>query len=336
MQPLAKALLPALVLGALVFSPYASAQSKASAVPPLAATAQMADGLSDCNGGPGLQVELQYTGAKPLRGFVLRLDFTKSANGSLTQRQFMEEVREPYEPMIQSGDEWTRVLCSGPKMKKASKTTGRDAVTVIATVDALKFADNSIWGPASLPESHQMIGKLDGMDFVTKETDLRGYVTPILPEQGPYPAQNVETQTIGPLRFESGVAYDAAGRDKIAIAVTNESTQPIRGYLFRVTFFDPSTGSRLRRFSSKELETQGDSANFLAPGATWIADPHLFTHLPDGRLASYTIAVDMVAFADGTVFGPLKSGESQEVLGMLDGIDAVNQANRNTSATKNE
>ncbi len=305
----------------------AQAQSQASAqVSPLNATAEASDSLAGCDGGPGVLLNLQYDGAKPLRGFVLRLDFTKSSNGNLTQRQFVEEVREPSQPMIQNGDQWSRSLCTAAKTKKSAKPAAANSQSVIVTVDALKFADNSIWGPASMPESHQMIGKLDGMDFKTKNTELRGYVTPITPEQGPFPVDNVQTQTIGPLRFESGVAYDELGRDVLAIAVTNESSVPIRGYLFTISFFDPDTGSRLRRVSNKELETQGDPSAYLAPGATWIADPRQFTHLPDGRLASYIITLDMAAFSDGTVVGPLKSPESQEVLGMFDGIDAMNRA----------
>jgi hypothetical protein len=50
--------------------------------------------------------------------------------------------------------------------------------------------------------------------------------------------------------------------------------------------------------------------------------------LPDGTLASYKISVDLVAFADGSIFGPKKSAESDEVLGMLRGIDAANDSSR--------
>ena len=84
---------------------------------------------------------------------------------------------------------------------------------------------------------HQLIGKLDGMDFIEKPTELKKFVSPILPEQGPLPSRKVESQTIGPLRFDSGIWRDERGQDKLAVEVTNESDIPISGYLFTTTFF---------------------------------------------------------------------------------------------------
>jgi len=230
--------------------------------------------------------------------------------------------------MIASGAEWSRAVCS------ITKTKSGDSLNVTAQVDVLKFADNSIWGPAALPESHQLIGALDGMDFTQKTTELERFVSPILPQKGPLPTAEVESQTIGPLKIESGVWRDEQGQDMLAVTVTNESDTPIRGYLLTTSFFDPATGARIRRFSTKELETRGNPADYLVPGATWVADPRKFSHLPDGSLASYKISLDLVVFADGSTFGPKKSRESDEVLGMFDGIDTANSLNRRTSPNK--
>jgi hypothetical protein len=282
----------------------------------------------DCKAGEGLQVQLHYTGAQPLRGYVVKFSFADPQSGKPLQQQTLQEVRTPREPMIASGAEWTRVVCTIPKK------ISRDRSTVTASVDALKFANDSIWGPAALHESHEMIGTLDGMDFLEKSTELQRFVSPILPQQGPFPVAGVESQTLGPLKIESGLWRDEHGQELLAVAVTNVSATPIRGYLFTTSFFDPATGDRIRRFSTKELETRGNPADYLAPGSTWIADPRKFSHLADGTPASYTMTLDLVVFADGSTFGPIKSSESYEVLGMIQGIDDLKRVTEQGSASK--
>ncbi len=283
---------------------------------------------TDCKAGEGLVVQLRYTGTQPLRGYLVRFTFANSQTGKVPQVQDLQEIRNPHEPMIASGAEWTRTICVIPKKISGGPTR------VTAQVDVLKFADGSIWGPAALRESHQLIGQLDGMDFFGKTTELQRFVSPILPQQGPLPVKNVESQTIGPLRIESGVWRDEYGREVLAAEVTNESATAIRGYLFTTSFFDPGTGARIRRVSTKELETHGNPSDYLAPGSSWVADPRKFSYLPDGTLASYKITLDLVVFADGTTFGPKKSQESDEVLGMIDGIDGAKRMSQEASANR--
>jgi hypothetical protein len=86
--------------------------------------------------------------------------------------------------------------------------------------------------------------------------------------------------------------------------------------------------------STKELETQGNPSAYLAPGQTWVADPRKFSYLPDGSLASYKITLDLVVFADGAIFGPMKSQESAEVLGMVDGIDDARRISQDATGKK--
>lgn len=305
-----------------------AAQDKQAAAPPLRVTTQGLLGLDrGCKTGEGLIVQLHYTGEKPLRGYVLTFDSADSGARKPLSDEILEEVRGLREQVI-SGQEWTRIICSVPK-----KTLG-DPTTLSAKIDVLKFEDGSIWGPAALRESHQLIGKVDGMDFIEKATELKKFVSPILPEQGPLPDGKVESQKIGPLRFDSGIWRDDRGQDKLAVEVTNESETPVRGYLFTTTFFDPNSGTTIRRVSTKELETQGKPSGYLAPGQTWVADPRKFSYLPDGSLASYKITLDLVVFADGSISGPMKSQESAEVLGMFDGIDDAKRTSR--GATGNE
>jgi hypothetical protein len=329
MRPRTSALLLALISAPFVFPQALSAQDKAESSP-LSVTAQFStDADSSCKSGEGILLQFHYTGEQALRGYLVIVE-VGDPTGNAAEKQTVEEIRDTHEPMIESGAEWTRTVCW-----MAGKKSTDDSAAVKASIDVLKFADNSIWGAAALRESHQLIGALDGMDFRAKNTELKKFVSPILPEQGPLPAQNVELETIGPLKIESGVWRDERDQDMLAADVTNESNTPIRGYVITESFYDPSTGARIRRTTTKELETQGDAANYLAPGATWVVDPRKFSRMPDGSLANYKITVDLVVFADGSRFGPKKSVESDEVLGMFRGIDEANGLTHDASLTPN-
>jgi hypothetical protein len=321
----------ALLVFVLIFIPVLQcrAQSDPLESSPLDVTTQFTFGMGpDCKGQSGLVVQLHYTGTQPLRGYLVRLTLTDAATGRVLQEQPLEEIRTSNEPLIASGAEWTRNVCTMIK-----KLLG-DRTTVTAKVDVLKFADGSIWGPLELRESHQLVGRIDGIDFMRKETELERFVNPILPQQGPIPVEDIKSQTIGPLKIESGLWRDESGQDILAVEITNESDNPIRGYLLTTSFFDPATETRIRSFSTKELETHGNQSDYLGPGSTWVADPRKFSYLPDGTLASYKITVDLVVFADGSTFGPKKCPESDEVLGMLQGIDDIKRTSQEATANK--
>jgi hypothetical protein len=207
------------VLLSLFAGPQTIATQDKQDVPPspLRVTTQGSLGLdSGCKAGEGLIVQLHYTGGKALRGYVLSFDSPYHPAGKPINDEILEEARGLRDPAILSGQEWTRIICSMPK-----KILG-DPTTLSAKIDVLKFADGSTWGPVALRESHQLIGKLDGMDFIEKATELRKFVSPILPEQGPLPSGQVESQTIGPLRFDSGILRDERGQDKLAVEVKRE------------------------------------------------------------------------------------------------------------------
>jgi hypothetical protein len=328
MHPRAWMLLLAMVLAPFACSYSAAKSDDPSVASPLHVEAQFSANVGgDCKTGEGLVVQLRYSGERPVRAYLVKFSLANSATGKPVRQLTIDEAREAHQ-MIASGAEWTRTVCT------KLKATAPDSISVTADVDMLKFDDGSTWGPLESRESHQLIGTIDGMDFITKTTELKGFVTPILPDRGPLPDEYLESQTIGPLKIESGVWRDEDGRDMLAVAVTNETDLPIRGYLLTATFFDPATGTRIRRASTKELETQGNPSDYLEPGATWVADPRKFSRLPDGSLASYKIDVDLVVFADGSTFGPKRSQESDEVLGMFRGIDAENDLTRGVSPAK--
>ena len=276
----------AAALGLFVSVHFASAQDKQPASSPLEVMAQFSPDLgADCIGGEDITLQLHYVGAQPLRGYLVEVALTDATTGGFFLGKNIQEIRNSREPLIASDAEWTRTFCS-----PIPETYGGHPVAVTPKVDVLKFEDGLNWGPAALPASHRLIGTFDGMDFVAKETSqLERFVSPILPEREPLPLEDTQSQTIGPLKIESGVWRDDRGRDMLAVNVTNVSDTPyprISPYDF---FFDPATGDRIRRVSTKQLETHGNSSDYLAPGATWVADPRKFSYLPDGTLASYKI-----------------------------------------------
>ena len=314
---------------AIVVPRNAFAQDISANSAPLTVSTDFSFSLSaSCKTWQGLTVRLHYTGKQPLRAYLVTFGISDSKTRKDFQQQVLEEVRTAREPLIESGAEWTRTVCSMTK-----KSPG-DRATFNANVDVLKFADGSTWGPISFAESHRLVGMVDGMDFIEKTTDLQRYVSPIPPEQAPQHLGNTQSQTVGPLKIESGEWRDERGQERLAVEVTNMGSIPIRGYLFTTSFFDPATGKRIRRVSTKELETHGREEDYLAPGARWVADSRKFSYLDDGSLASYKIDLDLVLFADGSAFGPLKSQESVEVLGMIEGIDRAKREKQEISASK--
>lgn len=326
MAPRSALFLSSVILAASLHVRVARAQDDKAVPSPLEVDVESAPGTTgDCKVDSGVVAHLRYNGTQPLRGYLVQFFFIDPTSTKTVQQQILEEIRDTREPMIAPGAEWTRQLCM------AKKKSLDNAMKVATSVDVLKFADNSVWGPIDLRESNQLVGRLDGIDFMAKPTRLERFVSPILPQQGPLPVAQVQTQRIGPLKIESGVWLNEKGEEMLAAAVTNEGDVPVRGYLLSTKFFDPATGAYIRKFSTKQLETHGDPADYLAPGLTWVADPRRFSYLADGTLASYQINVDLVVFADGSMFGPKRSPESYEVLGMLQGIDQVKNSNQEGS-----
>ena len=226
----------AAALGLFVSVHFASAQDKQPASSPLEVMAQFSPDLgADCIGGEDITLQLHYVGAQPLRGYLVEVALTDATTGGFFLGKNIQEIRNSREPLIASDAEWTRTFCS-----PIPETYGGHPVAVTPKVDVLKFEDGLNWGPAALPASHRLIGTFDGMDFVAKETSqLERFVSPILPEREPLPLEDTQSQTIGPLKIESGVWRDDRGRDMLAVNVTNVSDTPIRGYLLTTSFSIP-------------------------------------------------------------------------------------------------
>lgn len=317
-----------MVLATFVSVDSAAAQDSEKESSPLSVSAQFSTLLSaDCNSGKGMVAQFHYEDARPLRGYLVRVILRDSAGRVLTE-QTIQEIRDLRDQMILRGAEWTRTFCS------TVEATSGAPLTATAKVDVLRFADGSNWGPMALPASHQLIGTMDGMDFGLRTTDLERYVSPILPPGGPAPTERIQIENAGPLRFVSGLWHDESGKQLLAVEITNISDRPIRGFVFTASFFDPMTGNRLRRITTKELETHGNPKDYLLPGATWLTGARRISYLPDGTPASYEIILDLVVFADGSISGPKHSSESDEVLGMFLGIDGANPSSKGTFRAK--
>jgi hypothetical protein len=309
-----------------------SNQNELKELPPLIVNAQFSSSPdANCASGNTILVQFHYAGTLPLRGYLVRLTTFNSATGKFAPQETVHEVRTASDPILPNSADWSRTVCTAP-----TKASSADTLTVTPTIDFLKFDNGSSWGPMHLPESHELIGTIDGMDFSVKSTDLKHYVSPIDPREGPLPQEQIQFQTLGPLRFESGVWHAPKGEEDLAIKATNTGDAPIRGYVFTESFFDAATGARLRRVTTKQLETAGNPAHFLLPGATWVSGLRKFSYSSDGTLAKYTITLDFVVFADGSTYGPKESRESDEVLGMFRGIDETNAAARGISAAANQ
>jgi len=267
---------------------------------PLNVTTEFSSSVgAECDGGEGLVVQLQYTGAQPLRGCLVALYPRDSVTGRPLPLRAIQGFTSPLESMIATGTTWTRTVCGIPESIAGAP------VTVTAKVDVLKFADGSIWGPATLPATHQLLGQFEGMDFVMASSPEENLVAPILPAGEPLPVQCPKSRTIEPVSIESGVWRDPANTDMLVLEITNASATPIRGYVFTISFIDPATGNCIRRVTTKEVETHGDPSDYLAPAGTWLAGPRKFSHLDDGSLADYKIDLDYVVFADGSSSVPV-------------------------------
>jgi hypothetical protein len=294
---------------------------------PLAVTAELsATSAPECGSSQAFLLHFHYSGDKPLRGYLIRLLASNSANHAPVEQTF-HEIRDSRDQMIVPGADWTRTACSSIGLAPSQ--------SVNTIVDFLKFPDGSAWGPMHLPESHELIGVMDGQDFSVKTTDLERYVSPLSRETTPTPEELLQFQTIGPLRFLSGIYHDPKGKECLAVEATNAGDAPIRAFVFTESFFDSATGARLRRVATKKLETHGNSTHYLFPGGTWLCDTRKFSYSSDGSLAKYTITLDFVVFADGTTYGPKQSRESDEVVGMLRGIDGQSNPGLHTHQPPN-
>jgi hypothetical protein len=323
------------LLGAIV--PMGSAFAQTSSYSPvefnslIRTTAYMTDVPSASCSTEALQVQTVYVGMRPLRGFVVLLHLKDPRTGEILSDPKgwnfpVQETVLPGQSLITTGDERTSTICRPPK------SASINSQEITATVDVLLFSDGPIAGPIESRISSMLVGQFDGMDFLNGTSKIEKYVSPAAQSaaakaQSPESETRGEPQAIGPLVLTPVIQHDEPGSDELVVEATNSSSQAIRGYVFKMSFFDANTGSFIRSVTTKEIETRGDPSKFLAPDGTWTSGPVKFSRSLDGSMASYKISLDLVVFANGALFGPRKSSESTEALGILRGIDLAKQLN---------
>jgi hypothetical protein len=91
-----------------------------------------------CKADEGLIVQLHYTGEKPLRGHVVTFDSPFHRAGKPMNDEVLEEARSPREPMIVSGQEWTRIICSIPISGPIKSQESQEVLGMIAGIDAAR------------------------------------------------------------------------------------------------------------------------------------------------------------------------------------------------------
>jgi hypothetical protein len=254
----------------------------------------------------GLGIDIEYQGRKPLRGFLAAICYREPGSKSGEHYKVYEYLGETIVP----GQKWHSISCALPP--------DADLQNVSFKVDVLAFADQSFSGPRGLPESNRFYGVLEGMNFVAGSPEAR-YVAPV-------PVASISGDPVPsgddslPLEFAGTVERGDSERLSLTIEATNKGSVPVAGYEFKISFFDHATGAFVRSVTTKTLATTGDASDYLLPGAIWSSGARRISVSSDGIPNDYKITLDTVVLADGRVLGLRRSRESDELLGMLQGI----------------
>jgi hypothetical protein len=265
---------------------------------------------------------MRNAGDKPLRGYVVAVWY-HDVGSRIVTHSTVSKLIHPGDPMIEPGAEWHGTACGLSKVA--------DLEDPKAQVDFLMYADGETWGPDELVESNRLDGVSIGMNFAAGGDDQqRGYVTPtpvaaemvgqpISMEDGPRPNLGGPM----PLIFFGKMDRDDAGNLLLVVQATNTGEVPVVGYYYSITFYDRDTHDAVKRVGTKTMETHGNAVDYLQPGATWASGGRKIPASENGEADTYTVTLDAVVLADGTVRGPLYSRESDELVGMVEGIGAV-------------
>lgn len=259
--------------------------------------------------GNALGLDFQYEGRKALRGYLIAI---YHQGGGAKQYQTDRRLVGPGEPMILPGTKWHSTACGLP--------AGAGISNVRVNVDLVVFGDESTSGPVELRDSSHLYGVIEGMAFVSGKSTVKRFVTPLplsaAPDGNPIPDDGKAL----PLKFTGLVRRSRPNEGTITIDATNVGTVPVSGFVFRLSFFDHASGVFLRSVTTKALATSGKVSEYLQPDASWRVATRKLPVSSDGAFDSYTIAVDSIVLADGTVLSPHFSSESEELLGMLEGV----------------
>jgi hypothetical protein len=257
-------------------------------------------------------LSILYTGHQALRAYVIAVYYPHSVPGTrdyTTDRKLVY----PDQPLIQPGSFWHSTICGLPPYANYTNVTTES--------DLLIFKDGSAVGPVSVPESSHFYGVTEGMLIADGQPNAAHTVRPTQLISGEFGTPVNDGNDSLPLRMTATVERNKENQAKVTIAATNVGSSAVVGYEFKLSYYDHATGAFVRSVTTKTLATTNDASAFLLPGATWSSAPRRVDISSDGQLDTFKVSLDTVALADGTVVGPRRSRESDELLGMIEGIE---------------
>ena len=261
-------------------------------------------------------LSMRNTGDKALRGYVVAVWY-HDVGSRIVAHSTVGKLVHPADPMIEPGAAWHGTACG--------LSNGADLEDPKAQVDLLMYADGDTWGPVELAESNHLDGVSIGMNFAAGGDDQqRGYVTPtpVAAEMQGKPILNLGAPM--PLKFYGTIDRDDSGQLLLVVQAENTGDVPVVGYEYSVTYYDRDTRDAVKSVGTKTMETHGNAENYLQPGAMWASGGRKIPTSQNGEPDTYTVRLDAVVLADGSVLGPRQSRESDELVGMIEGIGAVN------------
>ena len=261
-------------------------------------------------------VRMRNDGTKPIRDLVVAL-FIPDPKGSGV-RHFWTIVDganplDPKDKVLTSGAEWERRLCKLPP--------GIDPSSFSVKVDFVGFEDGSTWGPMELRESHTVLGGFEGTNYFLGQTDVAKRLAPVPLDADSATTEASDPTTLGPLRLTPILRHSNSGQDRVVMQVTNVSGSLVRGYDFRISFFDHATGTFLKSVSTQTLEMSDDPSTYLAPGQSWGAPPRKVPLSSDGAPAAYKMNLGIVIFENEAPYRPVKrSRKTDELLAIVQAL----------------
>jgi hypothetical protein len=269
-------------------------------------------------------LQMRYVGAKALRGYVVGLYFPESSAASQKHGSSIDVIF-PNQRLIAPNSEWKRTTCALPE--------GGNPGNVVVKVDLLAFEDGSHWGPMALPESYKVLGACEGIDFVQGEIQVAKLVSPASPEASSVADEASTSTTLGPLELTPIVQHTDSGDARLTVQARNVGGSPVRGYVFKISFFDHATGNFIRSVSTNVLEMREEPSHYLAPGASWQSGFRKVPRSTDKAPAVYKLTLDLVVFGDDETLRTGKSPQADELLGMLQGMSQVKILQRRTQVS---
>jgi hypothetical protein len=272
------------------------------------------DSCANQGAGNPVVVRLRNDGTKPIRGFVVALFIPDPKGTGVRNFWTVAETVNPNDKVLASGAEWERTACGLPP--------GLDPTIVSVKVDFVGFDDGSKWGPEELRVSQTVLGWWEGTNYLLGQTDVEKRLAPVPLDIDSAAAEVSDSTTLGPLKLTPILQHSNSGQDRVAMRVINVSGSLVRGYDFRISFFDHATGAFLKSVSTQTLEMSGDPSRYLAPGQSWGAPPRKVPLSSDGAPAVYKMNLGIVIFEKDAPYRPVKSSrKTNELFAIFEVLD---------------